>query len=203
LLARYASNAKYPDDTRIITDADSLINITIKGGNILLPSNGVQTSAATDDLHHSHVKLNGVTHVTLNDTARGYGFYSTGSNTGIQAAAGAITTHNANGHGIYSTARGSVEAANLVIASTGKTAHGVYATSSGSVTLRDSAINTTDPAAAGPYDYTVQNDAQLAATHTPGLTTADAANWYLARTNLSATADAIINTVAMLGRDWH
>jgi outer membrane autotransporter protein len=31
----------------------------------------------------------------------------------------------------------------------------------------------------------------------------DGGHWYLARSGLSATADAILNTAAMLGRDWH
>jgi outer membrane autotransporter protein len=55
---------------------------------------------------------------------------------------------------------------------------------------------------AGLYNYNLQDCAHLAAANS-GLTTADAANWYLARSALSSTGDAIINTAAMLGRDWH
>jgi outer membrane autotransporter protein len=54
--------------------------------------------------------------------------------------------------------------------------------------------------AAGLYQYIVQNGAQIDADGAPGLA---ATNWYLHRAGLSATADAIINTAAMLGRDWH
>ncbi|OAM89967.1 autotransporter outer membrane beta-barrel domain-containing protein [Termitidicoccus mucosus] len=54
--------------------------------------------------------------------------------------------------------------------------------------------------AAGLYDYSVQNGAQIDANGAQGLS---ATNWYLARAGLSSTADAIINTAAMLGRDWH
>jgi outer membrane autotransporter protein len=46
----------------------------------------------------------------------------------------------------------------------------------------------------------VQNGAQLAAEGTPGLV---ATNWYLHRAGLSGSVDTIINTAAMLGRDWH
>jgi hypothetical protein len=127
LLARYTNNAKYPNATCVIAAAGSVINITIKGGNALLPSNGVQASTAAGDLHRSYIKLDGATHVTFAGTAT-----------------------------------------------------------------------------AGLYDYTVQNGMHIAATAPDsGLTPADAANWYLARFGLSATADAIINTTAMLGRDWH
>ncbi|MDR2674726.1 MAG: autotransporter outer membrane beta-barrel domain-containing protein, partial [Opitutaceae bacterium] len=74
---------------------------------------------------------------------------------------------------------------------------------------------------AGLYDYTVQNGAQLAIAAraaaaapapaaAPAVPAAPAAiaglpatNWYLHRAGLSATASAIINTTAMLGRDWH
>ncbi|OAM87253.1 hypothetical protein AW736_23645 [Termitidicoccus mucosus] len=52
----------------------------------------------------------------------------------------------------------------------------------------------------GLYDYSVQNGAQFDA---DGITGLPATNWYLYRAGLSATADAIIGTAAMLGRDWH
>lgn len=52
----------------------------------------------------------------------------------------------------------------------------------------------------GLHDYSVPNGARLDAGGLPG---PSAANGYLYRAGLSATAGAIIGTTAMLGRDWH
>ncbi|MDR1145447.1 MAG: autotransporter outer membrane beta-barrel domain-containing protein [Verrucomicrobiales bacterium] len=151
LLARYANNADYPHDTRIIAAADSVLDITINGGNLLRPSSGVQASAVSGDLYRSYIELNGITNVTVSESARGYGLCSSGSNTHIRAAAGAITTRNTRGYGIYSISAGSVDAANFIINSTGDTGHGVAAALSGSVTLRDSTVTTAGAGASALY----------------------------------------------------